>query len=384
MKKILLSAAIAASFYSPSSLADIRINGFANLVGGYSNTDADPDIYGFSDSVDFSNQSLFAVQLSGDVNEKVSATAQIISRGSNDFDTSFEWAYLTYSLSDNTEISAGRLRLPLFLYSESLDVGYSYHWITAPQTVYGILFNNLDGLRVRHTGYSAGIDYEFQGAYGVIENKGIDVGGNGDIVADLKGTDTVLFSAQAAYESYKLRAVYGRSTVSLPFESLSQAVASFNQFDPVLADLFDFNEDTGVFYGFSLGFDNFDYFASAEYTVAEVADSNTPKDTNYYVTTGGRFGKYTPSVTYERRDGAGEIKFLDRVAALPAPLQPTVAATVSAFQIAQFDDFSILSVGLRYDVDSQIALKGEVIQYNDRLNDELDGEIFRVAASYVF
>ena len=105
--------------------AEVRINGFANLIGGM--TSSEDSLYGYSDSINFSEESLFAIQVSGDINDKMTATGQMVARGENDYDAEFEWAYITYQATDNVSITGGRLRLPLFNYSSSLDVGYSYH-----------------------------------------------------------------------------------------------------------------------------------------------------------------------------------------------------------------------------------------------------------------
>ena len=146
--KALLTLAVAASF-SASSLAEIRINGFGNFNAGITSTE--DSFLGYDDTVDFSNQSLFALQVSGDIGEKFSATAQVLARGNEDYSPEFEWAYLNYEINDNWSAQAGRLRLPLFSYSDSLDVAYSYHWVTAPSTVYNVPFNNIDGLKIVNT-----------------------------------------------------------------------------------------------------------------------------------------------------------------------------------------------------------------------------------------
>ena len=51
------------------------------------------------------NESVFALQLTADLQEKLSATAQIVARGENDFDADFEWAYITYEFSDELQLS---------------------------------------------------------------------------------------------------------------------------------------------------------------------------------------------------------------------------------------------------------------------------------------
>ena len=116
MKKLFAMSALALAVSSTAN-AEIRINGFANLVGGI--TSSDDSLYGFDEDINFSEQSLFAIQVSGDINERMTATGQLVARGSDDYNADFEWAYLTYAATDNVSVSAGRLRMPLFKYSAS-------------------------------------------------------------------------------------------------------------------------------------------------------------------------------------------------------------------------------------------------------------------------
>jgi|TARA_R110002167_G_scaffold101513_2_gene264333 hypothetical protein len=75
-------------------------------------------------------------------------TGQLVARGENDFDAKFEWAYISYQVSDNLSVSAGRLRQPFFKYSASQDVGYSYHWIAPPLAVHDVGVSNIDGVKL--------------------------------------------------------------------------------------------------------------------------------------------------------------------------------------------------------------------------------------------
>jgi hypothetical protein len=90
MKKLMSNLSILAASMMVIGHADaeVRVNGFANLTAGIS---ASGDtLYGFTDRISFSEQSLFAIQVSGDINEKMTATGQIVARGSEDFEAGFE------------------------------------------------------------------------------------------------------------------------------------------------------------------------------------------------------------------------------------------------------------------------------------------------------
>ena len=390
-KLSLVALGLSTSLYSQ---ADVRINGFANLTAGITTEDTELD--GYTDSIDFSHASLFALQFSGDVTDKVTATAQVVARGSNNYEADFEWAYLTYAHDNNSTYTIGRFRLPVFRYSDSLDVGYSYHWITAPQTVYDVAFNNLNGVRYDYSNYSGDLEYLFRFSYGNYED---------EIAGGLNaGDDVVLISAEATYNSFKGRLVWGRGNNVFTSPTLDQSVSAFvngvaqavGGVDNIpagvnaLVDDILIEDDEGVFLGLGLEFDNFNWFVSGEWTSITLEDSFSPKDVAYYVTAGTRIGKWTPHITYQARDGEDDIKFQDRVASLPAPFQPGAAMFSGGLQTFFFEDYSLITIGARYDLMQNVALKFEVTKYDNKIEpqinpgDAVDTELLNFSVNYVF
>ncbi|GAA0859980.1 porin [Aliiglaciecola litoralis] len=377
-KSITLMALACATTFSAN--ADVRINGFANLIGGI--TSSEDSLYGYDDSVSFSDESLFAIQVSGDINDKMTATGQIVAKGNDDYKAEFEWAYISYQATDNISVSAGRIRLPLFRYSASKDVGYSYHWVNAPRAVYDVPFNNLEGFRLDYNDYAGDWEYGFQLAAGTINSTiDIDNGQGGFETVDFNAKNAILLTAEATYEWFKIRAVAGRGTSDFQPAILEQ---TFAQLPANIADSLRIDEDTSTFYGLGLEVDKFDWFVSAEITEVNIEESFSPKDTAYYVTAGIRQGKFTPSITYEVLDGDAEIRFLDQVAALPEPFQAPVGAAVTGVQQAFASKYSMITLGLRYDMDTNVALKADISKYNDDLVEADDATLMRLAVNYVF
>ncbi|MGJ8679319.1 porin [Paraglaciecola sp.] len=424
MKKIITVATLCASTCFAAQ-AEVRINGFANFIGGMA--ESDKSLYGYDDRVSFSPESLFAIQVSGDINDKMTATGQLVARGDNNYDPEFEWAYLTYEATDNLSISAGRLRLPLFNYSASTDVGYSYHWITTPKSVYDVVFNNIEGVRFDYANYAGDWEYNFTASAGAFT---APVFGT-----DLDADNLMLFSAEATYDWLKIRAVAASAKTSLDIASSdsSDLVAAAGGLSLVtalgfgdLADSLQWEEDTGEFYGVSVQIDKFDWFVGAEMTIIDVANTFIAKTDAYYVTAGLRMGAWTPSVTYEKSDAPFQAKFEGQVnqllgaqlaapqiaafAATPigmlvdqgvqaqvgAPLTalPTQAASpiitgalndniVQSMLDSQTSESSVISATLRYDYDTNIAFKVDVTK---RTNDENDTDVtlIRFGANYVF
>nr|WP_136249641.1 porin [Ningiella ruwaisensis] len=380
MKKYLLPISLMALSVSTAVNADVRINGFANFTAGM--TTDESGLYGYDDSVDFSNGSLFALQISGDVNENVTATAQIVARGAENYEAEFEWAYLTYAINDTSSISAGRLRTPVFRYSSSLDVGYSYHWITAPRSVYNVPFNNFNGVRYDYSSYLGDWEVAFQLSLGEY-NESVS---GGSVEAD----ELINLSLETTYESFKARIVAGRANNSFSQVLVDGAIANLAPLAPGLADDLALVDDQGVFLGLGLEYDNFDWFVSGELTSVETEDSFSPEDIAWYVTAGMRLGKWTPHLTYETRDGNQDFKFLDQVAAFPPEFQPGLMQAVAGLQGFFMEEFSMITVGLRYDFDTNVALKAEVSRYDNKIdnpadiNTAEDTTLINISVNYVF
>ena len=385
--KALLTLAVAASF-SASSLAEIRINGFGNFNAGITSTE--DSFLGYDDTVDFSNQSLFALQVSGDIGEKFSATAQVLARGNEDYSPEFEWAYLNYEINDNWSAQAGRLRLPLFSYSDSLDVAYSYHWVTAPSTVYNVPFNNIDGLKIVNT--TSFNNWDLNTSLSVGQYKGTSFG------ADIIGQNAVLLSAQLSNMEWTFRGVVGRATTTLDLTKSDLEDGQFlgNGFNAIeaagfteLADNLRVDEDSGEFYGMSFMYDNMEYFFGGEATSIRLTNTFANDDDAFYVTAGARFNKWTPSITYERFESNGDVKFADQIAAISASALPIetaqgLSAIAIGAQMAQLEDYDVVTATLSYDLDAGIALKGDVSKVSHENNDALDATLLRLGVNFVF
>jgi hypothetical protein len=369
MKKLLTIAVLTASTFTAQ--ADVRINGFANFIGGI--TSSDETLYGYDDKIGFSDESLFAIQISGDINDKMSATGQVIARADNDYKAEFEWAYMTYAANDNLSVSAGRLRLPLFKYSASLDVGYSYHWVNAPRSVYDVPFKNIDGLRVDYNNYAGDWEYNLQLAFGTFEN------GTDDYT--ITGDDVLVFTAEAQNEGFKVRGVAGRSKSTLSVAALEPIFSAIETY--ISPDLFNnlrYEDSAGTFLGMGIEYDAYDWFVSSEITSLDTENSYITEDIAYYITAGMRFGKLTPSLTYEAKESDDALKFADQISSLPDSLQGTIAILANTFA----DDTETMTLSLRYDVDTNMALKADVSKYSDNLNESNDATLIRVGVNYVF
>ncbi|MGB3727335.1 MAG: hypothetical protein WA981_16405, partial [Glaciecola sp.] len=161
----------------------------------------------------------------------------------------------------------------------------------------------------------------------------------------------------------------------------------------LLVDDLAIDDDSGVFLGVGLEYDNFDWFISGEWTSIEIEDSFSPKDIAYYVTAGLRLGKWTPHITHQVRDGNDDIKFQNRYSEVPAPFVESVAGFNTAIQARFFEDYAMTTVGVRYDASTNLALKAELSQYTNEMPAALrvfnpsandDTTLLNVSVNFVF
>ena len=116
-------------------LQRIKFNGFASA--GISTSDVEANhIIGINDSKNYQSDAIIALQANFRVNDKTEAVLQLSSRGSDRNDTEAEWAYIAYSFTPNLTVRAGRLRVPYYVASEYIEVGYAYPWVRPPIDIY--------------------------------------------------------------------------------------------------------------------------------------------------------------------------------------------------------------------------------------------------------
>jgi len=121
-----------------SAVENIQLNGFFTVGAAVSDENVDTQNGNISDDIGFDEDTRVGVQISADINKRMSVTAQLL--GASDqgqsFDATFDWGYVSYSLSENIDIRGGKIKFPTFLISEYIEVGYAYPWIRPPAEVY--------------------------------------------------------------------------------------------------------------------------------------------------------------------------------------------------------------------------------------------------------
>ncbi|GGY46573.1 hypothetical protein GCM10011297_19270 [Bacterioplanes sanyensis] len=369
----LSAIALASLTLVPMAAADdLRINGFMNITAGHLSTD-DISQDGYDDGIKFDQDTLVGLQMAKQVNSSTSATVQLISRGSQNFDTQASWAYLTYAASDNTDVRAGRLRTPFFYYSDFLEVGYAYHWVTPPSLVYRLdALSSINGVDIsqRFTlGSTDGLIQLYSGRY---QDDLTFVGDQYNV--ELKRAGGLVFSL--SHNSLSGRISYHQADLTMDINPLN-AGPNGRALDNLAAAAtlagvgkdFVADNDTVKFYQASLSYDNGTSVLIAEWTKLDQTTAAILDDSALLVSAARRINAFTLHLTYAQAEDATE------------------SGTVGSIQqLAEYKETSVIA-GVRYDYDSSTALKLDIQHHDEELVNGQAGDsglLYNLGMSLVF
>jgi hypothetical protein len=360
----------------PSQAQDkIQWSGFGNIAAGMT-TGSDDELFGYDNDVDFNPESLFALQAKANLSEKLSVTAQIMSRGSEDFDLGVEWAYLQYQLTDAASINVGKLRLPFYMYSDSLDVGYSYHWLRTPQSVYRVAFDNYTGVSFQHNAFVGNFIFNTQVIAGNMQD---DIEAGGSEAAEAEMNNLIGFNTSAIYNNLTMRiAYYQTNDTNIHLNEIDGLLATLRQAGAgQVASELEVSEDKGTFAGVGFMYDNFNWFVGGEYTELEVDGSYIPEQRSSYLTAGKRFEDWTLHATVGQTDD----KVID-AERFSVPV-PQLQAVVNQVATQVISENTYTSVGANFNIAPSAVLKFDVTHSDDKLMDESD-VLVSAAVQFVF
>ena len=306
--------------------ANVRFNGF--LSTGYARADNNVGFDGITEKTSVIDLSLFALQGTFRVSDKSQAVVQIVGRGADDWEPIVEWAYLSHRPTNNLQVRAGKMRLPFFMYSDSLEVGYAQPWVRPPEAVYGPISItsyvgadatytfNFDGSSVNAQLFGGFTDEE--GSVGTAELR--NLGG-----ATLEWTDF----------TWTLRAVAATAETTIDATPrLGQVISQ---------------ADRGNFYGIGASYDDGSLQIIGEVTRVEVDGIFADTD-SAYVSVGHRFGTVTP---YAK---VGWIESKDDKERQGVVFSTPLGPAPGNFLDTRRDEYSL---GARWDITPGVALKAD-------------------------
>lgn len=156
---------LCAALLIPEANAQVSVSGFGSIVAGKVTTGdgyianyTELGIYGKNGSAKFgptdqswlNQETRFGIQASMNINESTRATAQIVARGTQKYSPNVEWLFVTHEVTSNLNVQAGKLRVPVYLYSDKMDVGFAYPWLRVPADTYSLDTVSFNGGKVNY------------------------------------------------------------------------------------------------------------------------------------------------------------------------------------------------------------------------------------------
>lgn len=165
---------VAASM-APTQAMDLSWSGFATVGYAQSNQDFHY-LRWIDDGGTFNTETVAGLQLDLRFSPHWSATVQLRAAPATDHDSRWDvepgWAFVAWRPNDDWLLRAGKLRVPLYLYSEVLDVGAAYDMARLPVEMYSL--SPIDEL----VGFSVGYDWRFDAAGEYLLNMTLFSGGD--------------------------------------------------------------------------------------------------------------------------------------------------------------------------------------------------------------
>jgi hypothetical protein len=312
--------------------------------------------------------SRLGLQIDADYGNTLHAAVQFVARNHAGafVEQNLEWAYLRWRPRDDLDLRIGRLGLDVFLLSDYRNVGYAFPWIRPPEEFYFPLFPyHFDG---------ADIAQRFGLGEGFLTVKGFAGYNLTDVLPSYSpvfGLETLMFGGSLAFESgdWRTRLGYAQlralnDTLQVPtlrtlFNTLQNPL--INALWPGAAALgndFSIQGRQIQYTSVGLAYDDGLWPIQAEAAYIHSEANQLPGMANAYLSVGRRFGAVTLYSLF------GIAESLHAHADVPEPLVPapdlvSLRNYVDGLLNGNHMDQKSLSVGLRYDVYENIAVKAQ-------------------------
>ncbi|WP_372696302.1 hypothetical protein [Immundisolibacter sp.] len=406
---------VAASWSSPA----LSLHGFGTLgvvrsdqddADVVSNTYLQPNGAGHTRRWDFGVDSKLGGQLNADFGDGWSAVVQVVTkhRYDNSWTPEIEWANVKYQLTPGLSLRGGRTVSPIFMLSDTANVGYANPWVRGPQELYGMVpITNLDGIDLAWNTDIGQATNVFQASFGSNTFDAVDG-------LRIAGKNSWILSNTLEYSFVAVRVGYLRVDLTFDGNDLdpltdglaglgdSLATAGFpvaGQRAMALARRYDIDDTPFEIFSAGLRLTPGNWLLLAEW--ARGSDAGLiPKTHAGYVTVGYRLRQLQPYVTFAKLDSQTHAPQAIPTGGLPAP-QATAAdaansGLAAALQTAAPSQQS-LALGLRWDALNAVAVKFEY-QHVDLESDSTgrfgnvqpafqpggDADLFSVTVDFVF
>lgn len=355
----------------------LTYSGFASLGAGK----LDQEEFTFLDDNDrwsFDSDSIIGLQVQQPISEYWRFTTQVVSRGyhsnnRDDYQPEFEWLYLTYQGSSDLRFRGGKLRTPLFLHSEDLEVGYAYPWVRPPTAVYALAvtpFSNYEGGDITYFSQVGDIEIESQVFGGTHSEKYLGTDITGHIISGAV--------IQLHGESWKARATLANAKASYSNPQLNQLrmgldyIAKLEPAFTHLSNRFTLDKKWLSYYTIGAEWDANEWTITTEGNYISGPNAGLSTTTaGGYLSVARQFDRWQPYAVVSRfhshLNKSAIDEFYDTYQSAPENAGPPLIdlvrngalQAIGRLNIAE----SIFAVGVRYEIYTKMALKGQIDHY---------------------
>ena len=300
----------------------------------------------------------FGIQATARFSDAWSVTAQGLARKSGEWDqfgADLNWAFAKYKVNDNVAVRLGRIGMPIYMLSDSVNIGYASTMLRPPTEMY----------RQVPLDYANGGDLLYQRSFGdTTATAQLAYGSAKNTTSGPTTAHAPVTAAQLQLENgpFTYRFAYSRARISLHSADISTMLAALGQAGfGTVADQLNPVDRRGTFASVGFIMDYRNVLGQAEYGKRRVDTALAPDSSAWYVMLGYRWGKWVPFYVH------GDVKQDSprTVAALPArgPLAQLSAAVNAAVKSPLQ---STNAVGLRWDLKQSAAFKVQVDRVKPR------------------
>lgn len=100
--------------------------------------------------IDFDKDSTYGFKADIGLTDWLKLSGQVEGLGGNNFEPELTWLYARFNITDSIEIDLGRKAIPLYFYSDVLNVRYSMPWVRVSGDIYGWPLISYNGLSVTY------------------------------------------------------------------------------------------------------------------------------------------------------------------------------------------------------------------------------------------
>ncbi|HAS6348160.1 hypothetical protein LZU85_13180 [Vibrio sp. IRLE0018] len=364
----------------PVSAQEWSVSGFGSLGYSYEN---EPDI-GYLRNISqppdverngsFLPDSNLGLQLDFTWDYRWSATAQWVleDRVEQDFNNVTELAFLRYLPDANWDLRLGRVGLNAYTAADSRRIDYAHLWVRPPQELYGsIFYDSIDGIDVTYRSSFNKLNWSASVQYGRISQVLEDERTNE--LSKASSDHTLAVALTFDYHEWSARFSYvdvadlvvtlGENGLSAQQGILQLANSGLGAVSSEAAEIYDqsdINGESVKYWQLGLGYFDGEWLMQTELFYVAGMKQAIPQGKGGYLMLGHNINRVTPYLIAAFFQPSSEIFGAKSDWGMVDPqlgqIQQLIVGGINATHIDQ----NSYSLGLRWDIHPQVALKGQV------------------------